>query len=441
MATDITMPQLGESVTEGTITKWLKAPGDSVDKYEPLCEVATDKVNAEVPAVMSGTMTEIVTEEGVTVAVGEIICRIDDAQGKGGEGASSAKKEEPAYDHAGTTARSDSAASHTETNSDSSMKRRYSPAVLQLAEKHHIDLEQVDGSGRGGRITRKDIQKVIESGGTSQRQPSTTPEVPSMKQDETKEATPTFNQKESTPVQTSTPSHGLEPGDTEVPLSSVRKTIAQRMVQSKHEAPHAWTMVQADVSGLVKLREKLKGDFKKQEGISLTYMPFFIKAVVDTLKEFPKVNAVWGGDKIILKKRINISIAVATDEALYVPVIKDADEKSILGIAKAVHHLAEKTRAGKLTMDDLAGGTFTVNNTGSFGSIASQPIINQPQAAIISMESIVKQPVIKDDMIAIRDLVNLCLSLDHRILDGLMAGRFLARVKERLEAYTPESTI
>lgn len=221
----------------------------------------------------------------------------------------------------------------------------------------------------------------------------------------------------------------------------MRKTIAQRMVASKHEAPHAWTMVQADVTGLVKLRQKMKEEFKKREGLSLTYLPFFIKAVVDSLKEFPHLNSTWGGDRIILKKRINISIAVATEDALYVPVIHDADEKSILGLAKAIHQLAEKTRAGKLTMDDLSGGTFTVNNTGSFGSIASQPIINHPQAAIISMESIVKQPVIKDDMIAVRDLVNLCLSLDHRILDGLMAGRFLQRVKERLESYGPDTQI
>jgi 2-oxoisovalerate dehydrogenase E2 component (dihydrolipoyl transacylase) len=213
------------------------------------------------------------------------------------------------------------------------------------------------------------------------------------------------------------------------------------MVTSKHEAPHAWTMVEADVTGLVQLRERLKKEFKEREGISLTYLPFFIKAVVDSLKEFPYLNSVWAGDRIILKKRINISIAVATDDALYVPVIHDADEKSIAGLAKAVHRLAEKTRAGKLSLEDMQGGTFTVNNTGSFGSIMSQPIINYPQAAILSVESIVKRPVIKDSMIAIRDMVNLCLSLDHRILDGLMAGRFLQRVKERVESYGPDTQI
>ncbi|MFC4078189.1 dihydrolipoamide acetyltransferase family protein [Salinithrix halophila] len=425
MATDITMPQLGESVTEGTITKWLKKPGDSVSKYEPLCEVATDKVNAEVPSAVKGTLIEFVADEGKTVEVGEIICRIDEGGESSGR-SSDNKKEVP---QAPSAAENKAAEDAAEENDDS-MKRRYSPAVLRLAQENEIDLERVEGSGRGGRITRKDILKIIESGGEASKP---APETPVSKEADPK--TLTHAEPEVKPV------GGLEEGDREVPLTSVRKTIAQRMVQSKHEAPHAWTMVQADVTGLVKLRKQLKDDFKEREGITLTYMPFFIKAVVDSLKEFPYLNSVWGGDKIVLKKRINISIAVATEEALYVPVIKDADEKSILGLAKSVHQLAEKTRAGKLSMDDLSGGTFTVNNTGSFGSIASQPIINHPQAAIVSMESIVKQPVIKDDMIAVRDLVNLCLSLDHRILDGLMAGRFLARVKERLEAYGPDTRI
>ncbi len=295
----------------------------------------------------------------------------------------------------------------------------------------------MEGTGRGGRITRKDLLQLIESGQTGDAQSRKKPvetATPAPASETARAAAPA-------PAVEPKTVPSLESGDQEIPLTSVRKTIAQRMVNSKHEAPHAWTMVQADVTGLVKLRQKMKEEFKQREGLSLTYLPFFIKAVVDSLKEFPHLNSVWGGDRIILKKRINISIAVATEDALYVPVIHDADEKSILGLAKEIHQLAEKTRAGKLTMNDLSGGTFTVNNTGSFGSIASQPIINHPQAAIISMESIVKQPVIKDDMIAVRDLVNLCLSLDHRILDGLMAGRFLQRVKERLESYGLDTQI
>lgn len=434
MATDITMPQLGESVTEGTITKWLKQPGDSVSKYEPLCEVATDKVNAEVPSTFAGTLTEIVVEEGETVEVGAIICRIDAADAADPVAATEA----PAAKESAEAPPVPFADEKVGTEKgDDTMKRRYSPAVLRLAQENDIELERVQGSGRGGRITRKDILKIIEQGGT----PAAGEPAGETKRDEAPLAPSTPSVSRNTAEAEEAIPVSLENGDREVPLSSVRKTIAQRMVTSKHQAPHAWTMMQADVTGLVKLRKKLKDAFKQREGISLTYLPFFIKAVVDSLKEFPYLNSVWGGDKIILKKRINISIAVATDDALYVPVIHDADEKSILGLTKAVHQLAEKTRAGKLTMDDLTGGTFTVNNTGSFGSIASQPIINYPQAAIISMESIVKQPVIHDDMIAVRDLVNLCLSLDHRILDGLMAGRFLQRVKQRLESYGPDTEI
>lgn len=324
------------------------------------------------------------------------------------------------------------------------MKRRYSPAVLRLAQEHNIDLEKIEGTGAGGRITRKDVLRVIESGQVDAVKAEKAKQEAAPQQAPAAEAARTATAPVSAPaVSDGKPTAGitLEEGDQEVPVTSVRKTIAQRMVQSKHEAPHAWTMMEADVTGLVQLRNKLKDEFKKREGVSLTFLPFFIKAVVDSLKEFPYLNAVWGGDKIILKKRINISIAVATDDALYVPVIKDADEKSILGLAKEIHRLVEKTRSGKLSLEDLQGGTFTVNNTGSFGSIASMPIINHPQAAIISMEAIVKKPVIFNDMIAVRDRVNLCLSLDHRILDGLMAGRFLQAVKKRLEAYGPDTQI
>lgn len=213
------------------------------------------------------------------------------------------------------------------------------------------------------------------------------------------------------------------------------------MVQSKHEAPHAWTMIEVDVTNLVNFRNQAKAEFAKKEGLNLTFLPFFIKAVVEALKEYPMINSTWANDKIIVKKDINISIAVATEDALYVPVIKDADQKSILGIAKAVDDLAARTRAGKLTMDDMTGGTFTVNNTGSFGSVLSQPIINSPQAAILSVESIVKRPVVINDMIAVRSMVNLCMSLDHRVLDGLICGRFLQSVKQKLESIGPDTKL
>ncbi|MBH8603481.1 dihydrolipoamide acetyltransferase family protein [Thermoactinomyces sp. CICC 10522] len=429
MATDILMPQLGESVTEGTIAKWLKKPGDPVSKYEPICEVSTDKVNAEVPSTIEGTIVELVVEEGTTVSVGDLICRIQEA-------GTAAAEEEPKAEAA--KEEKASAKAEVPAQEETSMKQRYSPAVLKLANEHNIDLTRISGTGRGGRITRKDILRAIEQGVPAAAEQPVAAEKSAAPREETKQEPAQPKQPAPVAEAAGVP---LENGDIEIPVTAVRRTIAQRMVQSKHEAPHAWTMMEVDVTGLVELRNRLKEDFKKREGVNLTFMPFFIKAVVDSLKEFPYLNSVWGGDKIILKKRINISIAVATDDALYVPVIHDADEKSILGLARAVSQLAEKTRAGKLDLKDMQGGTFTVNNTGSFGSVLSAPIINHPQAAILSFESIVKRPVVTNQMIAVRDMMNICLSLDHRILDGLMAGRFLKRVKERLEAYGPNSEI
>ncbi|MGZ6505498.1 MAG: dihydrolipoamide acetyltransferase family protein, partial [Tumebacillaceae bacterium] len=231
--------------------------------------------------------------------------------------------------------------------------------------------------------------------------------------------------------------YNVADGDQVIEASGVRKTIARRMVESKHNAPHAWTMVEVDVTNLARFREKNKEAFKAKEGVGLTFLPFFIKAVVESLKEFPIINSTWQDDKIIIKKDINISIAVAANDALYVPVIKNADRQSILGIAHSINDLAKRARAGKLAPADMSGGTFTVNNTGAFGSIQSMPIINAPQAAILSMESIVKKPVVMpDDSFAIRSMMNLCMSLDHRVLDGWVCGQFLAAVKKRLETMT-----
>lgn len=308
-----------------------------------------------------------------------------------------------------------------------------------MASEHGIDLDQVEGSGQSGRITRKDLQKIIDSGQipTKGNKPATEEVSASpVSSDSQVTAQPQQSAPALKPVAIDT-----MPGDIEIPVSGIRKAIAQNMVRSKHEAPHAWTMVEVDVTNLVEYRNSVKGDFKTKEGYNLTFLPFFIKAVVESLKEFPQINSMWAGDKIIQKKDINISIAVATDDALYVPVIKHADEKSIKGIARDVKELADKVRTNKLAGDDMKGGTFTVNNTGSFGSVMSTPIINYPQAAILSVESIVKRPVVMNNgMIAVRDMVNLCLSLDHRVLDGLVCGRFLAAVKARLENMTKENT-
>ncbi|WJQ83960.1 dihydrolipoamide acetyltransferase family protein [Brevibacillus brevis] len=444
MATKVLMPQLGESVTEGTISKWLVNVGDTVKKYDSLAEVTTDKVNAEVPSTVSGRVTEIVVPEGETVAVGTLILYIEESGAEGGTAAPASTTETSAPQTPATEQpkAATPAVSIQQAPVVDGPKQRYSPAVVMLSQQHGIDLSRVVGTGADGRITRKDVQAIIDAGG----------QKPAETVKETVTQAPVAVVEQATAVSTpapvapaTTPAVSVDipvaSGDQVVPVTSIRRTIANRMVQSKHEAPHAWTMVEVDVTNLVNFRNQAKGEFAKKEGLNLTFLPFFIKAVVEALKEFPMINSTWAHDKIIVKKDINISIAVATEEALYVPVIKHADQKSILGIAKAVDDLAARTRTGKLTMDDMTGGTFTVNNTGSFGSVLSQPIINAPQAAILSVESIVKRPVVINDMIAVRSMVNLCMSLDHRVLDGLVCGRFLQSVKQKLENIGPDTKL
>lgn len=409
----ITMPKLGESVTEGTISSWLVAPGDKVEKYDALAEVLTDKVTAEVPSSFSGIVKELIAAEDETLEVGEVICTIETTEAGTTESTetSEPKQEQPKE------------APKTEIASEKSAATgRFSPAVLRLAGEHNIDLAQVSGTGKGGRITRKDILRYVEN-----------------PQTETVQATKVSASEPAKPA-TASPVATTEQGDKEIPVGGVRKAIAKHMVTSVQEIPHAWMMVEADATSLVRYRDKIKVGFKKEEGYNITYFAFFIKAVAQALKEFPELNSTWAGEKIIQRKAINISIAVATEDLLYVPVIKHADEKSIKGIAREVTELANKARSGKLTSSDMEGGTFTVNSTGSFGSIQSMGIINHPQAAILQVESIVKRPVIIDEMIAVRDMVNLCLSIDHRILDGLIAGKFLQAVKANIEKISEANT-
>ncbi|MFZ7945168.1 dihydrolipoamide acetyltransferase family protein [Neobacillus sp. 19] len=424
----IKMPQLGESVTEGTISKWLVSVGDKVNKYDPLAEVMTDKVNAEVPSSFTGVIKELIAGEGDTLAVGEIICTIEVDGGTAVESKAASNEQKES-----------SSVAVEEVQADKGNKARFSPAVLKISQEHGIDLNQVSGTGAGGRITRKDLLKLIESGnipvaGPKAELPKEQAPVHAVKPDT---AQPVSSQQASAPA-VNIP---VAAGDIEIPVTGVRKAIAANMLRSKHEAPHAWTMIEVDATNLVDYRNALKDEFKKKEGFNLTFFAFFVKAVAQALKEFPQINSMWAGDKIIQKKDINISIAVATDDALFVPVIKNADEKTIKGIAREISELAVKVRTGKLRSEDMQGGTFTVNNTGSFGSVQSMGIINYPQAAILQVESIVKRPVVMNNgMIAVRDMVNLCMSLDHRVLDGLVCGRFLTRVKEILESTSKTTT-
>jgi len=428
----IRMPQLGESVTEGTISKWLVTAGDRVNKYDPLAEVMTDKVNAEVPSSFTGVIKELIAEEGETLAVGEIICIIE-IEASTTQDSTAEKSPNPVENRI----------AETTNTSVQPNKTRYSPAVLKISQEHGIDLTKVLGTGAGGRITRKDLLKLIESGHipTSAQMVESVNELIPAVEAKPKEVPAVPSQpvvSAPAPQQVTVP---VGTGDLEIPVTGIRKAIAANMLRSKHEAPHAWTMIEVDATNLVEYRNSLKDDFKKKEGFNLTFFAFFVKATAQALKEFPQINSMWAGDKIIQKKDINISIAVATEDALYVPVIKNADEKSIKGIAREISELAVKVRSGKLKSEDMQGGTFTVNNTGSFGSVQSMGIINYPQAAILQVESIVKRPVVmNNNMIAIRDMVNLCMSLDHRVLDGLICGRFLQRVKEIVENTSKSTT-
>jgi len=428
------MPQFAESVVSATIGKWLKQPGDRVEEYEPLCEVITDKVTAELPSTAAGILLEILVQEGETVDVGAVVCRIGEpaaeavAAGGGRTAAASPADEGRTPSIPALAPKAPAASDGTAGRSgEQSMRHRYSPAVRKLADEHGIDLAAVPGTGIGGRITRKDVLTYLE--GKSAAEPPRTG-LPAKPAAEVREQ----------PVM---PDIVVEPpkqGGREyfIDVTPIRKTIAGRMRQSVQEIPHAWTSIEVDVTNLAKLRDKVKDEFRRNEGVNLTYMAFLIKAVVSAIKDYPILNSVWSDDKIIVKRDINISLAVGTEDSVLTPVIQNADQKNIAGIAREVEDLARRTREGKLRPQDMQGGTFTINNTGTFGSILSYPIINYPQAAILTMEKIVKRPVVIDDMIAVRSMVNLCLSFDHRILDGVICGRFHQRVKQNLEAYGPD---
>jgi 2-oxoisovalerate dehydrogenase E2 component (dihydrolipoyl transacylase) len=439
VATPVTMPQLGESVTEGTIARWLKAEGDEIEKDEPLAEVDTDKVNAELPSPLAGKIEKLLVSEGTTVDVGtEIALVVVD-----GEEASPAAEAPPREDIAAASPTEEFPAADTEAqpaatdggekeravaearsggdgrgtveDAETLRLRRSSPVVRRLAEEHGVDISEISGTGTGGRVTKKDIESYIE-------EREAAPEAP-----------PEPAPPERVPVYE---------GDRVVELTSIRRAIANRMALSKAEIPHAWTLVEVDMTGLAALREKEKAAFAEREGVRLTYLPFIVKAAVESLKEHPVLNSVWDGDRIILRKQINIGVAVDLEEgALIVPVIREADELNIIGLARRIDEVVKKARSKQLEMEDISGGTFTVNNPGALGSVASTPVINHPQAAILQAEAVVKRPVVVDDAIAIRSIMNLEVSFDHRILDGGVALRFLNAVKRRLEAYGPQSDI
>ena len=422
MATkEIKMPHLGESVTEAAIVQWLVKPGDSVKRYDPLMEVVSDKVTTEVPSDFDGVVKEFLISLDTDVPIGTAVMTLETEETtEKTEVATLAPVKEASAEQAQeheTVATTSTATSHQKNNG------RYSPAVLKIAQEKKIDLTQVTGTGRDGRITRKDVTNFTPTqAGTS----------PSISEE------PVASQNESaataSPTETST--------DKIVSADPVRKAIAKKMVQSVNEIPHAWLMVEADVTNLVQLRNSLKDEFKQQEGLSLSFFPFFAKAVIQALKKNPKINTSWDDGSIIYHKDVNLSIAVTTDEHLYVPVIQQADNYSIAGLAKEINRLAQEVRQGTLASKEMQGGTFTLNNTGTLGSVQSMGIINHPQAAILQVESINKRLVpTADGGFKVADMVNLCLSIDHRILDGQQAGKFLRDVKDNLAKYNADTDV
>jgi 2-oxoisovalerate dehydrogenase E2 component (dihydrolipoyl transacylase) len=448
MATTITMPQLGETVTEGTVAQWLKKPGDSVEKYEAFVEISTDKVNAEVPAPVTGVIRELIVKEGETVPTGTPIAIIDEV---GAETPAPSALRRAQDDSASpselvaappsnvtpsvSTVRSD----HDEANRQASDEPvpgaaaangvRVSPAVRRLAREHSVDLARVRGTGDHGRISANDILAAAKAG------PSAGVAAPA--------AAAAVAPPPVAPRATGAkPSYAdARPGEL-IPLTQARRIIAQRMVDSKRTAPHAWTTTEVDVSNVWKWRVREKDAFEKANGVKLTLLPFFIRAVVESLARFPLMNATFTDEGIRVHLDVNVGIAIAADGNLIVPVIRNADKLSIKGIALAAGALIDKARRGRLGADDLSGGTFTVNNTGANGSILSAPILVPGQAGIVTSEAVVKRPVVRDDdSIAIRSMMNVCMSLDHRVVDGAVASGFLSDLKKRLEAMGPVGSL
>jgi 2-oxoisovalerate dehydrogenase E2 component (dihydrolipoyl transacylase) len=481
MALTVTMPQLGESVTEGTIARWLKQPGDAIAKYESIAEVITDKVNAEIPAPADGVMSELLAPEGTVVPVGQPICSIDTADGAAAapEAAATPQPVEavaaasaPATPAAATEPEPQAGAesavapiqeAFTETAAEAPASEvavdgngqaggyHVTPAVRMLVREHDVDLSQITGSGIGGRISKKDVLEYVQrrdaAAGSSvaAHTPAGVPAPATPRAVSSPQALQPASSVPSAPTPTATSGSftgvGGGAGETVVPLTQVRKAIAEHMVRSRQTSPHAYVMVEVDMSAVWKIRDREKAAFEERHGVKLTFLPFVGRAVVEALQRHPTLNASWSDAGIVVKKAINLGIAVALEDNLIVPVVRDADRLSITGLATTMADLGARARSNHLKLDEIQGGTFTLNNTGALGAVMTQAIINQPQAAIMTMDLVVKRPVVVGDAIAIRPIMNLGLSFDHRINDGLQATRFVTSVQKLLEGLDPSGTL
>src|SRR5713226_9700839 len=406
----IKMPQLGESVTEGTVEKWLKREGEFVKRDEPIVEVVTDKVNAEIPSPFEGTLVKIDAGEGQVVRVGAVIAQIETA---GATAAPAPAPPKAAAAPAAAPAPAPAAAAPAQRAPANDEHARLSLAVRKLAAERGMDPRAIQGSGLGGRVTREDVLAAPAAPAATARAAGPAPSTAPAKLDGAREEL--------------------------VKLSIMRRSIADHMVRSLATSPHAWTLQEVDVTNLVRYREAEKDGFRARHGTALTYLPFVAQLLGRALKQFPWLNSTWTDEGVVLKRYINLGIAVSIPDGLIVPVLKDADQLGFSELVRRINDLIERSRNKQLKPEDVQGGTFTLNNTGATGSVASQPIINQPQAAILTTEAIVKRPVVIGEGIAVRDMMNMCLSFDHRIIDGMMAGQFLSFMKQGLEEWTPAS--
>lgn len=434
--TDVVMPQMGESIFEGTITKWLKKVGDSVQRDEPLFEISTDKVDAEIPAPASGTLSDIKVQAGTTVQINTVVAVIG---GGAANSASAPSAPAPAASAPAAAPTTPAPAAEANTSAAHGERVRSSPLVRKIAKEHQVDLRQIPGTGTSGRITKEDILQYVERGGAKTQPASTAPAAPAPTPAPAVASSAAPAQKTAAAVAAApTP----QPGEL-VPLSRMRSIIAQRMVDSKKTSAHVHTVFKVDMTRIVKIREKEKSKYEQRNGVKLTYMPFITRAVVATLRKMPIINASMEGDAIRYHQHVNVGIAVALDWGLIVPVIKQAEEKSFLGIARSIADLAERARSKKLKPDEVGSGTITITNPGIFGEQFGTPIINQPESAILGVGGLFKEPTVltdKDgnDSIAIRSIIRLTLGFDHRIIDGADAGKFMAEVKKYLENWSEE---
>ncbi|MFZ0957916.1 MAG: 2-oxoglutarate dehydrogenase, E2 component, dihydrolipoamide succinyltransferase [Candidatus Sulfotelmatobacter sp.] len=440
MPTDIIMPQMGESIVEGTITKWLKKPGDKVQRDEPLFEISTDKVDAEIPAPASGILREIKVAEGTTVGVNTVVGTI----AADGESAATApakaapaapeKKSEEKPEEKKEEKKAASAPAPappvTSSHNEEDDEARSSPLVRKIAREHGVSLSQITGSGLGGRITKQDIMSFIER--ESPAQPAAAQSAP----------TPAAVQPAAAVRPAATPAPAPYPGDL-VPMTNMRKIIAQRMIESRRTSAHVHCMYEVDFTRIVTLRAKQKAGFEQRHGVRLTFMPFFVRAAIIALQQWPIINASLEGDNIRYHRGINVGIAVALDWGLIVPVLKNAGDLNFLGLQRGITDLGERARNKKLKPEDIEGSTFTVTNPGQFGAVFGLPIINQPNSAIMGVGGITKMPLVVtdkegNDSIAIRSVVHLTLGYDHRLIDGAVADQFMAFVKKTMETWSEE---